>query len=74
MRASTLEPLRLFVIVVALLGIGACAAPLPQAAAPAAESGVPAAKAPATCDPDPYCYRDCLRGYQPGYCRFKCGC
>ncbi|MEO8848280.1 MAG: hypothetical protein ABI440_06600 [Casimicrobiaceae bacterium] len=33
----------------------------------------PAKPSPA-CQPEPFCYRDCLRGYQPAYCRYKCGC
>jgi len=46
-------------------------APPPAAAAPAAGNAPPKAS---TCDPEPFCYRDCLRGYQPVYCRYKCGC
>jgi hypothetical protein len=62
--------------VVALL-LAACALPAQRSvdadAMPGATAPHSATPAPA-CEPDPYCYRDCLRGYQPGYCRYKCGC
>jgi hypothetical protein len=73
MRPSVLEAFRLPAIVVLLIGIAACATPLPPATSPA-DAVAPAAKPAPACEPEPYCYRDCLRGYQPGYCRFKCGC
>ncbi|HEV8503382.1 MAG TPA: hypothetical protein VGR63_17555 [Casimicrobiaceae bacterium] len=71
MRPSVLEALRLTAIIVALIGVGACVAPPP---APPADAPATAAKPAPACEPDPYCYRDCMRGYQPAYCRFKCGC
>ncbi|MFI4904851.1 MAG: hypothetical protein ACHP91_15750 [Burkholderiales bacterium] len=71
MRPTLLEALRLPAIVIALISVAACAASQPPATPPA---DAPAAKPAPACEPDPYCYRDCLRGYQPGYCRFKCGC
>lgn len=61
------------------LMLAACAMPLqkPVDADVAGTGAIPApaaAKPTVACEPDPYCYRDCMRGYQPGYCRYKCGC
>ncbi len=57
-------------LMVSLVGCATGSAP-PPAAAPGADA---AAKPPSTCEPEPFCYRDCMRGYAEGYCRFKCGC
>jgi hypothetical protein len=61
------------------LSCAACATPPQRPLDPDFVNNAPAVTpVPATpavaCDPDPFCYRDCLRGYQPGYCRYKCGC
>jgi hypothetical protein len=59
------------------LSLAACALPAqqpPDAEAAQGTSAPPSAKPAPKCEPEPYCYSDCLRGYQPGYCRFKCGC
>ena len=52
----------------------ACATPTQRPVDPATTDASPAPAAPKACDPEPFCYANCLRGYQPGYCRFKCGC
>ena len=65
--------MRRWIPVLALL-LCACAMPTQRPADPAAADASVAPATPRACDPEPYCYMDCLRGYQPGYCRFKCGC
>jgi hypothetical protein len=57
----------------ALLVLAGCATPPASAAASDAGTQGTAPAKPA-CEPDPFCYQSCLRGYQPGYCRFHCGC
>lgn len=56
-----------------ILALAGCATP---AAAPATtETGASTAAPPKpACDPEPFCYQACLRGYQPAYCRYHCGC
>jgi hypothetical protein len=71
-HSSRLRSMRLVACLVLLVAIAACAAPAP--AVNEAGAAVPAAPAKPACQPEPFCYRDCLRGYQPGYCRLYCGC
>jgi hypothetical protein len=63
----------LALVVAALLALQGCAT---SAAVPAGADGAASAAAPAkpACEPEPFCYQACLRGYQPAYCRFHCGC
>jgi hypothetical protein len=65
--------MRRWIAALALM-LAACAVPAQRPLDPDVSGAAVASKPAPACEPDPYCYRDCLRGYQPGYCRYKCGC